>query len=675
MILACRDRKKRGAGVIVITRISLVFLSCVIVLGLASAGLAQAQDVMVTRSINPDSVPAGGGVVTVTIGITGAYGIGSVVEKVPADFTYVEGSVTPSDITVVSAGQNVTFSLLGEPSFSYRVNTSISAGEHRFPSGSQLTYGVDKDVAPVSGESMVTVEQAQQPSVSVTRAISPDSVPAGGGEVTVTIRINGAYGIGSVVEKLPADFSYVPGSVTPSDITTEIAGQNVTFSLVGESSFSYRVNTSSSSGDHRFPSGSQLTYGVDKDTAPVVGESSVTVEQAQQPSVSVTRAISPDSVPAGGGVVTVTISINGNYGIGSVVEKLPADFSYLPGSVTPSDITTEIAGQNVTFSLVGESSFRYRVNTSSSSGDHRFPAGSQLTYGVDKDTAPVSGDARVRVGGPPAPRPTPANNPPAFSDDAVTRSVDENAPPGTNAGDPVTATDPDGDTPTYALSGTDTSSFTIDNTGQITVGSGTTLDYETKETYMVTVTATDRQDATDTIDVTIMVTDVDERPAFDEDATTRTVEENSAGGTNVGDPVMATDADAGDTLTYALSGDDAMYFDIGESTGQITVGADAMLDYEMPRGMAMSDTNTNDYMVTVTAIDSSMATDTIDVTIMVTAAVTAGDPVVIKYDTNPTNGTIEKSEVIAAINDYFEEGADAPSKADVIKLINLYFGG
>ena len=114
------------AGVIVIRKISLVVLLCVIALGLGSTGLAQAQQpsVSVTRSINPDSVPAGGGVVTVTIGINGSYGIGSVVEKLPADFSYVSGSVMPSDITVDVSGQDLTFSLVGESSFSYRVNTS-----------------------------------------------------------------------------------------------------------------------------------------------------------------------------------------------------------------------------------------------------------------------------------------------------------------------------------------------------------------------------------------------------------------------------------------------------------------------------------------------------------------------------------------------------------------------
>ena len=46
-----------------------------------------------------------------------------------------------------------------------------------------------------------------------------------------------------------------------------------------------------------------------------------------------------------------------------------------------------------------------------------------------------------------------------------------------------------------------------------------------------------------------------------------------------------------------------------------------------------------------------------------------------RYDAND-NGTIEKNEVIEAINDYlFGEGAEAISKAEVIELINLYLFG
>ena len=55
--------------------------------------------------------------------------------------------------------------------------------------------------------------------------------------------------------------------------------------------------------------------------------------------------------------------------------------------------------------------------------------------------------------------------------------------------------------------------------------------------------------------------------------------------------------------------------------------------------------------------------------------VDSSDPLIVRYDAN-NNATIEKNEVIAAINDYlFGAGDEAISKSDVIKLINLYLFG
>ena len=105
-------------------------------------------------------------------------------------------------------------------------------------------------------------------------------------------------------------------------------------------------------------------------------------------------------------------------------------------------------------------------------------------------------------------------------------------------GEPVAATDPNGgpDTAegrlTYTLGGPDKDSFEIEaSSGQITVGADTELDYESnKKTYMVTVTATDPSQAMATIDVTIMVDDVNEAPKFTaprEGDVEKTVEENA----------------------------------------------------------------------------------------------------------------------------------------------------
>ena len=103
------------------------------------------------------------------------------------------------------------------------------------------------------------------------------------------------------------------------------------------------------------------------------------------------------------------------------------------------------------------------------------------------------------------------NNDPMFTEgDSTTRAVAENTAAGQNIGTAVTATDADGDTLTYTLGGTDAASFNIVNTsGQLQTNAP--LDYETKSSYSVTVSVSDGDGGTDSIIVTINVTDVNEQ--------------------------------------------------------------------------------------------------------------------------------------------------------------------
>ena len=106
------------------------------------------------------------------------------------------------------------------------------------------------------------------------------------------------------------------------------------------------------------------------------------------------------------------------------------------------------------------------------------------------------------------------NNAPVFADATTTRSVPENSAVGTNVGSAVTATDADSDTLEYTLEGTDAASFAIVSTsGQIQTKTGVTYNHEGTSSYSVTVKADDGNGGTDTIGVTITVSDVDEAPS------------------------------------------------------------------------------------------------------------------------------------------------------------------
>ena len=111
------------------------------------------------------------------------------------------------------------------------------------------------------------------------------------------------------------------------------------------------------------------------------------------------------------------------------------------------------------------------------------------------------------------------NDAPVFSggSSTATREVGENSPANTKVGDPISATDEDQDTLTYSLAGTQQEQDDFDDafllnasTGQITVKANDSLNFEDKASYTFDISVSDNNGGTDTIDVTINVTDVDE---------------------------------------------------------------------------------------------------------------------------------------------------------------------
>ena len=106
------------------------------------------------------------------------------------------------------------------------------------------------------------------------------------------------------------------------------------------------------------------------------------------------------------------------------------------------------------------------------------------------------------------------NAAPMFESETDTREVAENTAAGEDIGNPVAASDANDDALDYTLGGADVASFAIDSdTGQLMTLAA--LDFEIKPTYSVTVTASDSGGLSDSIDVTITVTDVDEQEPED----------------------------------------------------------------------------------------------------------------------------------------------------------------
>ena len=329
-------------------------------------------------------------------------------------------------------------------------------------------------------------------------------------------------------------------------------------------------------------------------------------------------------------------------------------------------------------------------------------------------------EARVsgRIGAS-ADRPT-TNNQPEFREDdddtdtgrSTTRTVREGTAAGRNVGSPVRAADEDrGDVLTYSLSGTDAVFFDIDPvTGQIQTKAVLDYDPDGTNSYSVQVRVHDgfgpdyqsRDIGVDaTIDVTVTVTaapvvvrppSTPPPPADEEETTTTTTTGGSAGGGGGGGggggvflvPVapapgppsftaglrtvrpVAADAQPGDvvgrpvvavhptatSVSYSLSGTDAALFTIDGQTGQIRLGPEGSLEPGRT------------YTVSLTVTDNLGRTDTVEVSIQVETV-----SVVQRYDLD-RDGTIEKSEVLKAVSDYF---AGITKKEEVMELVSLYF--
>ncbi len=242
----------------------------------------------------------------------------------------------------------------------------------------------------------------------------------------------------------------------------------------------------------------------------------------------------------------------------------------------------------------------------------------------------------------------------------VLTATDKSVSEGTTAVETVSATDADaGDSKTFSISGTDAAFFNIDSsTGELTFK--VAPDYENPSdsdednVYELDVTVTDGGSNTDTKSIEVTVTDVN-----DNSPVLTAIDKSVSEGTTAIETVSATDADAGDSKTFSISGTDAGYFTIDSSTGELTFKVAP--DYENP-----SDANTdNVYELDVTVTDGGSNTDTKSIEVTVTDA-NDNSPVLTATDKSVSEGTTAVETVSATDGDAGDSQTFSISGTDAV---------
>ena len=164
----------------------------------------------------------------------------------------------------------------------------------------------------------------------------------------------------------------------------------------------------------------------------------------------------------------------------------------------------------------------------------------------------------------------------------------------------------------------------------------------------------------DTQDVTVTVTNVDEAPDVDGEASIE-YEENA---TSTVATYTAVDPE-GAEIVWSRSGDDAALFSI--EGGELSFRSAP--DFEMAADMD----GDNVYQVTVEAGDGTNM-DTQDVTVTVTEVDESApsDPLLAKYDNNPQDDRIGREEVLDGIDAFFLDPGPA-LREEVLDLIDRFF--
>ncbi|MCY3698924.1 MAG: tandem-95 repeat protein [Gemmatimonadetes bacterium] len=371
---------------------------------------------------------------------------------------------------------------------STKVDLTLSAGVVAGETGITVSYAKGTDANPLQG--LTGVEVADFASQTVTNATPPSVTGAEVNGTVLTLAFDAALGTTAAPD--PTRFT-VSGTTEPTTVTeVAFSGSDAT-----------KLDLTLSPGVGIAETGIAVAYAAGNDANPLQDGSGRKVKDFTGRTVTNVTPPSVMDALVNGTELTLT------FDAALSTTAAPAASRFTVEGTTAATTVTAVAFRSGDATVLD-----LTLSAAVGSGE----TGVTLAYTAGDDANPLQdGNGRRVADFTGRTVRNPASGAPSFPTTTSRRSVRENSAAGRVVGT-VTATDPNGDPLTYALSstaggGTDHESFAIDaNTGRITVAAGATLNFEAKSSYAVTVTASDGTNSA-SHQLTIRVLNVAEPPS------------------------------------------------------------------------------------------------------------------------------------------------------------------
>ena len=417
-------------------------------------------------------------------------------------FTHNGTSYTVSTLTTVTFGgtRNVIFGLTSNNFGSAATDLTLHIGSNTV-AFADATLQTDGTTYLWQGSSLprfnngdgvclaLTVNGPEVSSVALTSAPGADNTYAIGDAVAATVTFDAAVDI-TGTPQLALDFD---GTAKAAACAT---GTNTTTMAC-----SYTVAAGDSAPNGIAIAANKLTGGTIYATGNTAANADLTHTAVMIDAGHTVDGIRPTLVTTG--TDAPTTSTDG--------ETVLLVFSEAIGAVSHSDITIQADSVNLSTTMASVAGTKVEITLTTALTDSTATLTVALAADAVEDTAT---NGILALAATAVTNAVIANAEPEFSPTTATREVPENTAANTNIGAALpAATDGDNDPLTYTLEDADAASFDFNaTTRQLSTKSGVTYDHETKPSYSVTLKAEDDNGGSDTLAVTITVTDVEEPP-------------------------------------------------------------------------------------------------------------------------------------------------------------------